>query len=180
MNSKAISRKEVSVYIIAFVLSFIFLFWSEGEALCNKRDSLFRIERSKNKNVVRYDACLLQNGNLSGTNPVEVYWILEKGKKEELNNIEKEHAYGIESKEKLGENRFRILIKALKDREIIVQKLKAEYKALVRIKGELSILERVYVKSKDEIFGFPEVHYVELFGRSLRTTKPVKEQITPK
>lgn len=180
MNSKAMSSMKAKVFIIAFMLSLIILSWSEGEALCNKMDSLFRIERSKNKNVVRYDACLLKNGNLSGSNPVEVYWILEKGEKEELNNIEKEHAYGIESKEKLGENRFRILIKALKDREIIVQKLKADYKALVRIKGELSILEKVYVKSKDEIFGFPEVHYVELLGRSLRTNKPVKEQITPK
>jgi len=170
---------KVKVFISVVVSLFVILPWSQGEAQCNKRHPLFSIKRSKNKNVVRYDACLLQNGNISGSNPVDVYWILENGKKEELSALEKERAYGIESKERLGENRFRILIKALKNREIIVQKVKAGYKALVRIGGELSILEKVYVESEDKILGFPEVHYVDLFGRSLRTNKPVKERINP-
>lgn len=170
---------KAKLVIIALMLSIFFLSWSQSEAQCNKRDALFSIERSKNKNIVRYDACLLENGNLSRSNPVDIYWILEKGKKEELNTVEKEHAYGIESKKELGKNRFQIVIKALKDRKIIVKKLKADYKALVWIKGELSVLEKVYVKSEEGMLGFPKVAYVDLFGRSLQTNRPVNERITP-
>jgi len=179
MKSRALSIMKVNIYIIMFVVFLFFFSLSESGAECNKRAFLFKIERSKNKNIVRYDACLLQSGNISGSTPVIAYWILEKGGKEELSGLEEKHAYGVESKEKLAENRFRISIKAFKDREIIVQKLKAGYKALVRIGGDLSILEKVYVKSEDKTLGFPEVHYIELFGRGLRTNKPVKERITP-
>jgi intergrase/recombinase len=152
---------------------------SEGRPFCNKRDPLFKVERSKNANFVRYDACLLQDGNLSGSNPVDVYWVLGRGEKEELNAIEKEYAYGIDSRKKLGENKFRIVINALKDREIIVEELNADYKAFVRIKGKRSILEKVYVKSEERSLGFPKVNYVDLFGRSLQTNQPVRERIVP-
>jgi len=171
---------KARVFVIIFLVLFAFSSGSQSRTLCHQRDSLFSIERSKNENIVRYDACLLQNGNISDSNPFDVYWIVKKGKKEELNTIEKQHAYGIESKEKLGENTFRIVIKAFKDREIIVKKMKTDYKAIVRLKGELSILGKVYVKSEERTLGFPEVNYVDLFGRSLQTNRPVKERITPK
>jgi len=162
------------------MLSFLFLSWSPGWTFCAKRESLFRIERSKNRNVVQYNACLLQNNKLSEENPVEAYWVLANGQKEELNIVESKQAYGIEHKEKLGENKFRILLAALKDRNIIVQKMKGDYKAVVQINGESSILEKVYVESEEQTVGLPRVHYVDLLGRSLRTNRPIKERIVPK
>jgi hypothetical protein len=170
---------KIKSLILSFTILILFLFWSEGWASCNKKYPLFRIERSKNKNIVRYDACLLQNNNISDSTPVDVYWILANGQKEELSILEDKQAYGIESKEKLGENKFRIFVAALKDREIIVQKKKGDYKALVKIKGELSILEKVYVKGEEQVLGLPKVHYIDLFGRNLRTNRSVKERITP-
>ena len=161
-------------------LTLLSIFATEVWTLCNKRVPLFRIERNKNKNIVQYDACLLQNNNISESNPVHGYWILADGKKEELSAIENKEAYGIESKEKLGENTFRIALAALKDRSVIIQKVKAGYKALTQISGELSILERVYVQSEEQTLSLPKVHYVDLFGRSMKTNKPVKERITPK
>jgi len=162
------------------MLSFLFLSWSPGWTFCAKRESLFRIERSKNRNVVQYNACLLQNNKLSEENPVEAYWVLANGQKEELNIVESKQAYGIEHKEKLGENKFRILLAALKDRNIIVQKMKGDYKAVVQINGESSILEKVYVESEEQTVGLPRVHYVDLLGRSLRTNRPIRERIVPK
>lgn len=163
----------------AIFLIILFSYATEGWSLCGKRDSLFRIERSKNKNIVQYDACLLKNKQISDSNPVHAYWINADGKKEELNLIQKEKAYGIESKEKLGKNKYRISLTALKDRSITVEKIKGDYKALVKINGKSSILERVYVKSEEKALGLPDVHYVDLFGRSTKTNKPVKERITP-
>ncbi len=162
------------------MLMVLFLFAAEGWASCKKAAHLFRIERSKNKNIVQYDACLLQNGNISESNPIDAYWVLTDGKREELSALESQQAYGIQSKEKLGENKVRISLAALKDRNIIIQKIKGKYKALVKISGESAILEKVYVKSEDQALGLPKVDYVDLFGRSVKTNKPVKERITPK
>jgi hypothetical protein len=165
--------------IVLTILTIFFLFATEGWTLCNKKAPLFRIERSKNRNVVQYDACLLKN-NISDENPVYAYWISANGKKEELSAIENKQAYGIEAKEKLSKNKYRIVLAALKDRDIMVEKINGGYKALVKINGESSILERVYVESEEPTIGLPKVHYVEVFGRNLSTNKPVKERITPK
>ncbi len=166
--------------VILFVfLSGFFLPGSEAGTSCGKKVPLFRIERSKNENIVRYDACLLPDGNFSDSNPVVVYWSLEDGKTEELNAIEKDHAYGIDSQKKLGKNRFRITITALKDREIIVEKRNADYKAFIRMKGKRTILEKVYIRAEERILGSPKVVYVDLFGRSLGANQTVEERIIP-
>ena len=166
--------------ITLYVTIFIFLSVVSGESLCSKKAPLFRIERSKNKNIVQYDACLLQNKNISESDPIHAYWVLSNGQKEELSILESKQAYGIESKEKLGENKFRIVLAALKDRSLTVQKMKEGPKALTQISGELSILERVYVQAEEQTVGLPKVQHVDLFGRSLRTNKAVKERIIPK
>ena len=171
---------KTKVFIVFYIMTFLFLSAVSGETLCDKRDPLFRIERSKNKNIVQYDACLLQNKKISESDPVHAYWVLANGQKEELSILESKEAYGIQSKEKLGENKFRIVLAALKDRSLTVQKMKEGFKALTQISGELSILERVYVQSEEQTVGLPKVQHVDLFGRSLRTNKPVKEQIIPR
>lgn len=164
---------------LLIVFSLLFLSAVEGKTTpCGKRDSLFQIERNKNKNVVKYDACLLPNDSISESHPFDVYWVLANGKKEKLNVLENKKAYGIGSKEKLGENKFRIVLAGLKDRSMIVEKLKQDYKAVTRINGQLSILERVYVHSKEQRLGLPKVQYVDLFGRSLNANQPVHERIS--
>ena len=171
---------KIKWVIVLTMLTILFFSATEGWTLCDKRAPLFRIERSKNKNIVQYDVCLLQNNNVSESDPVHTYWVLADGKKEELSTIESKQAYGIESKEKLAENKFRIILAALKNRSVIVQKTKGGYKALTQISGDLSILERVYVQSEEQTMGLPKVQHVDLFGRSMKTNKPVKERITPK
>ncbi len=164
---------------ILLAILLVLLFWVSGLALCNKRTPLFKIERNKNKNIVQYDACLLQNNNISESDPVHAYWVLENGQKEELSIVESKEAYGIASKEKLGENKFRIVLAALKDRSLIVQKAKGSYKAFTQISNELSILERVYVQSEEQTLGLPKVQHVDLFGRSSRTNRPITERMIP-
>ena len=162
------------------MVTFLFLSSGLAWAFCARSAPLFRIERNKNRNIVQYNACLLQNNKISDENPVEAYWVMANGQKQELNILESKEAYGIEHKEKLGENKFRVLLAALKDRDITVQKIKQNYKAVVRINGEASILERVYVSAEEKTVGLPVVHYIDLFGRALRTNRPIKERITLK
>src|SRR5262247_4394987 len=59
---------------------------------------LFVIERSKNKNIVVYDANRGPAGELDASEPVVAYWLLngEADKREELNRVERERAYGVD------------------------------------------------------------------------------------
>lgn len=154
-----------------------------GSALAdtlNKADHLFFIERSKNRNLVQYDVRLTENNEIPDSNPVAVYWVLENGRQQDLNTLERKYAYGIDSHEKLEKNRFRFLLTALKDREIIVEKMKGSFKAIVAIDGKTSILERVYVESKERLAGLPKILYIDLFGHSKETGLPMNERIVPK
>ena len=65
-----------------------------------KTSPLFIIERSKNANVVHYDARLTADGKLDPKDPVIAYWVLsaEDGRREELSWIEKKKAYGFDIK----------------------------------------------------------------------------------
>jgi hypothetical protein len=143
----------------------------------NKADHLFRIERSINKNVVQFDVRLMENSNLPDSSPVIVYWVLENGQREELTLIQQKYAYGIYSQEKLEKNKFRIFLVALKDREMIIEKIGGSYRALISVNGKRSILEKAYVKSKENWTGFPQGFHIDLFGRIKETGLPLEERI---
>ena len=145
----------------------------------DKADHLFFIERSKNKNLVQYDIRLTENRDLLVSRPVNAYWILENGMREELNSIERKYAYGIFRQEKLDKDKFMVILAAFKGWEIIVEKINDSFKAVISINGRESILQKIYIKS-EETAAFPRVLYVELFGRIKETGLPIKERIAPK
>jgi len=145
-----------------------------------KVNHLFFIERSKNKNLVQYDIRFIENSDLPVPGPINVYWILENGRHEELNPIEREYAYGIVRQEKLEKDKFRVIVAGLKGLEIIVQRMNDSFKATVSIKGTESILEKIYIKSEEKLKGLPKVLYIDLFGRTKEMGLPIKERIAPK
>ena len=167
--------------IIIFLLLGIpgFISWPACAVSPNKADHLFFIERSKNKNLVQYDIRLTENSDLHDTTPVNVYWILENGKREELNSMERKYAYGIARQEKIEENKLRIALVALKGREILVEKIRGFFKAVVPINGKESILHKIYIKSEETAAGLPRVLYVELIGRATQTNLLLRERIIP-
>ena len=153
--------------------------WSAFAVPPGKTGHLFFIERSKNKNLVQYDVCLTENGDFPDSRPVVGYWILENGRREELNSIEKKYAYGIVRQEKLTEDKFKVILAAFKSLEIIVERINDSFKAVVSINGRESVLQRIYIKSEETRAGLPMVLYVDLFGRIKKTGLPIKERITP-
>ncbi len=160
-------------------LLLILISWSVSHA-CNKADTLFKIERSKNGNVVQYDACLLNDGVLSDTDPVSAYWMLENGQREDLNALEKNFAYGIKSEKRIGKDKVQISLAALSNRKVIVEKDHDQYRAITSINGKQSILERIYVKSEQRLVGPAKVICIDVFGRTLASNTPVQERIVPK
>ncbi|MGZ3591093.1 MAG: DUF4833 domain-containing protein, partial [Thermodesulfobacteriota bacterium] len=129
--------------------------------------------------LVQYDIRLTENRDLPDSRPVNAYWVLENGRREELNSIEKRYAYGIVSQEKLDKDKFKIVLAAFKRLEIIVEKMNDSFKAVISINGRESILQRIYIKSEETRAGLPRVLYVDLFGRIKETGLPIKERLTP-
>lgn len=146
----------------------------------SKNDHLFFIERSKNKHLVQYDVRLTENDNIHDSDPVSVYWVLENGRQRDLNLIQRRLAYGIDSYEKLEQNKFRVVFVALKNREVIIEKMEGSFRAITAISGKPSVLERVYVESRERVIGLPRVLYVDLFGRTRETGSLIHERIVPK
>jgi hypothetical protein len=170
--------KTLITILLTVILSLVS--WSAFAGSWNKSDSLFFIERNKNRNYVQYDFRLTNNNDLPASNPVIAYWVLENGEQEELTLIERKYAYGIDSQEKLEHNKFRVLMVVLKDREIIVEKINGSFRAVVFIDGQQSILEKVYIESKKRLTGIPKVLYIDLFGRTKGNGFPMRERIIPK
>jgi hypothetical protein len=165
------------IIVILLLITTSFFICCPLAASQDKAEHLFFIERSKNRSIVQYDVRLTGNRDLPDSNPLTAYWILEDGRREELNPVEKELAYGITSQEKIEKNKFKNHLAAFKNREIIVQKIKGSFRAVVSINGKESILEKVYAESKERLTGLPEVVYVDLFGRVIRTNLPARERI---
>jgi hypothetical protein len=170
-------RSLVTVLLLVILILFPqWIFAASG----NKAGHLFFIERSKNKSLVQYDIRLTENRDLPDSRPVNAYWILENGRREELNSIERKYAYGIVRQEKLEKDKFKVILAAFKGWEIIVERMGDSFKAVVSINGKESILQKIYIKSEETAAGLPRVLYVELFGWTKEKGLPVKERIAPK
>ena len=146
----------------------------------DKIGHLFFIERSKNKNLVQYDIRLTESRDLPDARPVNAYWILANGSREELNSIEKEYAYGIVRQEKIAKDRLKVILAAFKDWEITVERINNSFKAVTSINGIESILQKIYIKSEETSAVIPRVVYVELFGWTKAKGLPIKERIFAK
>ncbi len=175
-------RRDDSMRSFVIILPLVIFSFFPQSILAVSEDKvshLFFIERSKNKNLVQYDIRLTENSNLHDIKPVNVYWILENGRREELDPIERKYAYGIVHQEKLDGNKFKVILAGLKELEIIVERVNNSFKATVSIRGKESILEKIYIKSDEKHNGLPKVLYIDLFGRTRETGLPIKERFTP-
>jgi hypothetical protein len=140
---------------------------------------LFTIERSKNANVVVYDARLGDSGELDPKNPVVVYWLLkaQDGRREELNRVERQRAYGFDVDPGEDPGTFAFRLKAGKKRPFIVAMRDGCPVALGTIGGRPAILERIFVKEKPGMT--LKVESVDIFGRDGADGRPVTETIIP-
>jgi hypothetical protein len=170
--------RSLAIVLLLAILSLFpqSIFAASGD----KASHLFFIERSKNKNLVQYDIRQAENRDLPDSKPVNAYWILENGRHEELNSIERKYAYGIVRQEKLDKDKFKVILAAFKGLEIIVERINDSFNAVISINGKESILQKIYIKSEETRAAFPRVLYVELFGRIKETGLPIKGRIAPK
>src|SRR5262245_64522056 len=143
-------------------------------------EHLLVIERSKNANIVVYDAEREPSGDLVASKPVVAYWLLngEKGKREELNVVQWQSAYGFDVKRGNTPGTFVMAFKVDRKRPLTVR-IRGHCPVLIgRIDGRDGILHKMYVRSNESSTP-PKVEYVEFFGEDTETGKPLHERSVP-
>jgi len=146
-----------------------------------KTQPLFIIERSKNANVVHYDARLTAAGEIDPNEPVIAYWVMlaTDGHREELNRIEKKKAYGFHIKPDPSVNGYKMTLVAVPQGQITVKKDGDAIRAELVIDGRPAVLEKIYINATDGLFG-PKVHYIELYGKDIKTGEKRYQKIVKK
>ena len=143
--------------------------------LCHEH--LFVIARSKNANVVVYDAKVDASGRLA-PEPVSAYWLLEgdPSRREELTSLEFNRAYGFTLGPGEAPDTYALAFKASRGRHATLRMQDGCPRVIVKINGHPAILKRIYVKSKEGGL-MPKVESIELFGEDASTGKPLHEKV---
>ena len=140
---------------------------------------LFYIERSKNANVVHYDAMVTAEGQLRRKAPVVGYWIMkaERGQREEFNWIERRLAYGFEVRPDTSPDARVMIMRAYKKRPVTVRQIADSVRAEAVIDGRPARIHRMYITAHERLHLLPAVDSIELWGTDLETGEARYEKI---
>jgi hypothetical protein len=146
-----------------------------------KTSPLFIVERSKNANVVHYDAQFTDDGNLDPKEPVIAYWVLlaEDGRRKKLSWIERKKAYGFTIESDRSGNSYKMTMVAVPEHQITVKQEKDAVRAETDIDGRRAVLEKMYINTTNGLLG-PKVLSIEVYGRDLQTGEKLYKKLLPK
>lgn len=166
--------------ILIILISAALLIPVESQSKSARTQHLFKIERSKNANIVQYDVRMKADGKLDPKKPVVAYWIrlAKDGRKEDLKWVEKSFAYGFKAKYDAKTNTAIMDMAAKINRKIKVLEIKGEYRAEITIDGQSAFLEKIFISSKGK-GASTKVKYMELFGKDVKTGEDRYEKLKP-
>jgi len=141
---------------------------------------LFHIERSKNANIVQYDAQVAADGKLFKKEPVVGYWIRlnEQGQKQSLSWLQRTFAFGFSTKLDKSRESAELNMKADVGQVVKIVREGDRYRATVSIDGTPSYFEKMYIDATRHGLSI-DVHYVELFGEDMKTGEARYEKLFP-
>jgi len=144
------------------------------------RQHLFHIERSKNANIVQYDAQVGADGKLFKKEPVVGYWIrlAEEGQVKELSWVQRTFAFGFDTKLDKSRESAELHMKADVGRKINIIRNGDEYRATIMIDGALSYFEKMYIDASRNGMSL-KVRFVELHGEDMQTGEVRYEKFVP-
>jgi hypothetical protein len=144
------------------------------------RDALFHVERNKNANIIQYDAQLGPGGKLYSKKPVVGYWVrlAEQGQIKKLSWIQRKFVYGFKAKLNKDENTASLDMVADIGRIITVKQDGEDFRAVTRIDGIESYIDRVYFHATGKGLS-SRLDYVELFGKAVNSADEQYERFSP-
>ncbi|MGI9592268.1 MAG: DUF4833 domain-containing protein [Myxococcota bacterium] len=166
--------------IAAILLLALVLAAAASAAAETTSQPLFRIERSKNANIVQYDARVRGDGSLDRKEPVDAYWLrlASTGERKELKWLARRAAYGFDVDwQKNGSLELDMV--APIGRRVRVVKTPDGWEARTRIDGRESRIERIYVKSRERSFRLPKVEFIDFAGTDVESGEQRSERYVP-
>lgn len=161
--------------ILAFLLASLTLQASQPE-----RQPLFKIERSKNANIIQYDAQIGSDGRLYKKEPVVGYWIrlAEQGQVQELSWVQRKFAYGFDADFHAASDSVTLKIAADIGQPILVRLHDGKYRGIVEVNGKTSELEKIFIQSHGKGISI-SVDYLDIHGKDLETRQDTFMRIVP-
>jgi Domain of unknown function (DUF4833) len=142
-------------------------------------NSLFFIQRNKNKHTIIYDANM-KNGKLDASNPIDHYWLRYYSTgtvRKELTWAQNNFAYGYNSKKDGTGKGFNITLTAYDKRKINLKTdTNGELIATMTINGKTCRLNYIWVYG-DDSGTWPKVFHIDLHGTELVSGKQQTERI---
>lgn len=178
MNKRNFKHFIISLFILCFPLAGVYADDHEGNTY-ETTERLFHIARSANKNLVCYDANLIQ-GKLNTEKPLKVYWVNREerpGETNGLNYIQRKLAYGYKL---ISGNQEQCIctLTAYPDRKLTITQQGAKCICTVTINNQKAILKSLYVKANPK--NPLSVEYVELRGVAVDSNEVVTERVKKK
>ena len=138
---------------------------------------LFYLQRSQNINTVIYELNL-KNGLIDSLEPIHVFWIsyAEKSQREELTEIQRKFAYGLDIRQ-LGSEHYALRFLARK--KYLFELKKGEdnqYHVYGTINNKPAVLRKIYLQINGGSPFSPNIEYVILEGTDVETGGPIIEQ----
>jgi hypothetical protein len=155
------------------------LLLAPGLAAAQSTREIFHIERSKNKNVVRYDARIDKDGHLDAKEPVVSYWLGPDGKRWSVTLVDRTFFYGFTVRKDRGGDFWHLTIAAAKGRPMKLYLKDGQPLAEGRIAGVTALLKKFFVQFKENT-PLSGVSYVDLIGVDAKTGEPRQERVVPK
>jgi hypothetical protein len=162
---------------LALSLMFLAPVLMAGETV---RQPLFKIERSKNANIIQYDAQVAADGKLFKKEPVVGYWIrlAEQGQVMELSWLQRTFAFGFDAKLARDRESLELRMKLDLGAPIRVVRDGALFRATVPIEGKSSWLEKIYIDADRKGLS-ANIRYVEVYGRDVENGDARYQKIIP-
>jgi Domain of unknown function (DUF4833) len=143
-------------------------------------NSLFFIQRNKNKHTIVYDANM-KNGKLDASKPIDNYWLRYYSTgtvRKELTWTQNNFAYGYSSKKDATGKGYNITLTAYDKRKINLKTdTNGEPIATMIINGKTCHLNYIWVFA-DDSGTWPKVFHIDLHGTELATGKKLTERIS--
>ena len=145
-----------------------------------ERHPLFKIERSKNANILQYDAQIRPDGTLDKKKPVVVYWVrlAEQGQIKKLSWIQRVFAYGFKTRQDPRSDSVSLDMAVDIGQPVKVQRVNGVYRATLTIDDRLMVLERIYIRTIENGL-LTKVKSIELFGWGADDDEVMYERLEP-
>ncbi len=145
-----------------------------------RREPLFKIERSKNANIIQYDAQIGADGMLDAKTPVVAYWIrlADEGEVRELSWVQRTFAFGFHAHYDPVTDTVSMKMAVDIDRDIAVVRDGDVYRAKTTIDGAPSYLDRIYIMAHKHGL-LISIDYVDIYGKDASTGDERFEHFVP-